>query len=723
MVRIISNAEMVEDEEREAAEEDQRRIQMFTDQLSGRIRSQWETNRTYKNVVEQTLEQCRRARNNEYDPDIQREIAATQGSDIFLPLTQMQCIAASAWLSDILMPSNDKSWSLSPTPEPDLPADVIDRLKTKFQGEVDQARTQGVEPDPKDMKKRAQGMKDQEFAAVQEMARESADRMETRIEDQLVESGWDDAFEQFIDDFVTYPCAFIETTYRRKPKLKWANGQPIVSVEVCEKDERLSPYDVFPSPGQVGINDGDMVIRKRMSRDGLYSLIGTPGYDEEKVRQVLAEFEGSYSNHGVGVFEDHSTSQNLTDSDGMILALHYWGSAQGLELLEWGMSVELIDDPMREYQIEAIQIGTHVIKVKLNSDPLMRRPYYKASYRNKPGHFWGIAIPQLVRGHQRMANAATRALSNNMGVSSGPQVVIDVDQLPDGEALTHIYPWKVWQMTGGAGATPSQSPVQFYQPGSNANELLAVLNQFWEQAADVTGISKMAYGVDRRIQQGAETATGMAILQENSAKTIKEAVRHIDRGITEPRITRQFQMNMLFDPDMSIKGDIRVVARGSSALIAKASTQAKRNEFMAATNNETDQQIIGLEGRIDMLRAMVNDLDLDVDIPEAEVIMEKMQGQSQQQETDPAVQKEMIRKESRLQDQQMEMQDRERERQLKLMLAQLDDGREREKFQIEYQKAVQNAQAIYERAIIAAQNKRQVIADEAEVKRIYGSGV
>ena len=725
MLRVVSNAEMVADEEKLALEEaeDERRLAVFTDLLSNRIQEQWDTNRQHKTLIEKTLDESRRARNNEYDPDTLRQIKSMQGSDIFLPLTQMQCVAASAWLSDILMPSNDKSWSLSPSPEAELPEEVVRRLMAQFQQEVDSAREAGVEPRPDEMEGRAKGMQNKERAAIQEEARKASDRMEDRIEDQLVDSGWSEAFEQFIDDFVTYPAAFIETTFSRKPKLTWKNGEAVVTMDVREKDERLSPYDMFPSPGQTCIDDGDMIIRKRMSRGSIYALIGTPGYDEEAIRQVLSDYDLGTSSYGMGVFEDSGNPSTMVDDDGLIVAMHYWGSAQGMELLEWGMAPEKIDDPLREYQIEALKIGRHVIKVKLNSDPLLRRPYYKASYRNKPGYFWGMAIPQLVRGHQRMANAATRALSNNMGVSSGPQVMLMVDRMPDGEALTPLHPWKIWQMTSDPATGNARAPIEFFQPQSNASELLAVLNQFWEQAADVTGVSKMSYGIDTRIQQGAETATGMAILQENSAKTIKEAVRHIDNGIIEPRVTRQFHMNMMFDPDPTIKGDIQVVARGSSALIAKASTQAKLNEFLNATNNETDQMIIGMEGRIGMIRAMANDLDLDIDIPETEVIMENIKGQSESAKSDPTVERELIRKESRLEDQQLEMQDRERERQLKLMLAEVTDTREREKLQLEYSRAVKQSQMNYESAIIAAQTKRQLIADEAEIKRIYGSGI
>lgn len=83
-----------------------------------------------------------------------------------------------------------------------------------------------------------------------------------------------------------------------------------------------------------------------------------------------------------------------------------------------------IEDPLGEYHIEAWLIGNYVIKATINPDPLHRKPYYKTSWENVPGCFWGNSVPDLCRDAQGVCNAAARALVNNMGLSSGPQVMV-----------------------------------------------------------------------------------------------------------------------------------------------------------------------------------------------------------------------------------------------------------------------------------------------------------
>jgi hypothetical protein len=49
--------------------------------------------------------------------------------------------------------------------------------------------------------------------------------MERHIRDQLQDGGWDKAFNDFLNDFVTYPAAFIKgPVVRRKKMLKWGKN-------------------------------------------------------------------------------------------------------------------------------------------------------------------------------------------------------------------------------------------------------------------------------------------------------------------------------------------------------------------------------------------------------------------------------------------------------------------------------------------------------------------
>ena len=62
-----------------------------------------------------------------------------------------------------------------------------------------------------------------------------------------------------------------------------------------------------------------------------------------------------------------------------------------------------------------------------------RKPYAKTSFIKSPGAFWGKGIPEIIEDVQNVCNAATRALVNNMGISSGPQVEVNLERIPPNE--------------------------------------------------------------------------------------------------------------------------------------------------------------------------------------------------------------------------------------------------------------------------------------------------
>lgn len=77
-------------------------------------------------------------------------------------------------------------------------------------------------------------------------------------------------------------------------------------------------------------------------------------------------------------------------------------------------------------------IGNYVIKAEINGDPMGRVPYNFASFRKRNGSIWGAGVPEIIKDSQDACNAAARAMINNMAISSGPQVMVDVSQLPPG---------------------------------------------------------------------------------------------------------------------------------------------------------------------------------------------------------------------------------------------------------------------------------------------------
>jgi hypothetical protein len=312
-------------------------------------------------------------------------------------------------------------------------------------------------------------------------------------------------------------------------------------------------------------------------------------------------------------------------------------------LLDWGMDEKLVPDPVKEYCCEVWVIGSYVIKATLNYDPLGRKPYYKASYEEIPGSFWGNAPPDLIKDAQSVVNASMRALVNNVGIASGPQVMVNLDRLPAGEEITDLKPWKIWQVVSDPqGPGGSQQPVEFYQPDSRAAELMGIIERFMNFADEWSGIPKYLTG-DAPGGAG-RTASGLSMLMSNAGKSLKQVVANIDNNVLRPLLERLHYWNMLYSQDPELKGDVQVVARGANALIAKEAAQVRRTEFLTATANPVDMSIVGVEGRAEILREIAKGLDMNVDriVPDRDALRRKFlvqqaiaQGQQNQQPEKP----------------------------------------------------------------------------------------
>ena len=633
LVMVKSNADLeAERQAKEKAQEEQN--QPFITGLAAQIKKNWEVARFARNTIEERIIDALRRRNGEYSPDKLAEIKEQGGSEVYMMLTNIKCRAAESWITDILFPAGDKPWGIDPTPIPEIDPETEDALAGFVQQEAQQWMIQaGQVLPPEAVQERFRQLKDDLQKRLKEEAEKIAARMESKIEDQVVQGGWEKAMREVIKDVVTYPAGILKgPLVRRRKTLKWeqdADGrwQPVAGYEYRLEWYRVAPFDIYPSPSSKGINDGYLFERHRLRRSDLVAMKGVPGYSNEAIDLVLEQ----YGRNGLRdwLWRDQERAHlekrpnEWLNYDDTMDALEFWGSVSGRLLIDWGMDPSKIDDPNREYEINAWMIGNYVIRAVLNDDPLGERPYFKASFEEIPGAFWGMGVPELMKDLQDICNAAARSLVNNMAISSGPQVEVHTDRVPIGEDITSVYPWKVWQTLSDPHGTNNPA-VRFHNPQSNARVLMEVYKHFSALADEYTGIPKYAYGEGGGSGGAAGTASGLSMLMSAAARGIKQVISNLDKPI-EGSIRRTYYFNMLYDEDQSIKGDLKVVAKGSSSLVAKEQQMIRRNEFLAQTNNPTDMQIMGIEGRAALLRESVKSFDIPVDdvIPDKETIMMK----------------------------------------------------------------------------------------------------
>ncbi len=637
IVEIKSAAQLIQ-EERDKAELEN--SEPMIQGLASHIRKCWSEAKSAKETtVEPRMLKSLRQRRGQYDPDLERSLKAQGSTLIYMGLTSNKCRSAAAWLREAMA---DMPWECEPTPVADIDPAMT---KTIFEG-AQQAAIQSAEagfvPSPDQIAGYMLAMKNAAMAKVQEIAKRKAELMTRKMKDQMIEGGFQRAIDEFIDDLVTFPAAcFKGPVVRYKPALKWKTDgrgsyKTVVEKEFLLEWERVDPFNLYPAPDATDVDDGYLIERHKLSREDLVGLKGVEGYSEASINAVLADYYQSGLEHWISIDTEREIAEGrdgmpMLNPSGLIDALQFWGSVNGQLLLDWGMDESEIEDPLGEYHIEAWLIGNYVIKATINPDPLHRKPYYKTSWENIPGCFWGNSVPDLCRDSQGACNAAARALVNNMSLASGPQVMINSSRLPEGEELTQMFPWKIWQYSDdGYGTAGAMQPVSFFQPTSNAQELMQIYQQFSLMADEYTGIPRYMTG-DAATGGAGRTASGLSMLMSNAGKTIKSVIAGIDR-VLEPAIERLYVYNMQFLDDPDLKGDVKIVARGATALVLKEQQQQKVNEvFQMCLQSPVLQQIIGPTGIAYLFRNVVERLNINPDelVPSVEVLKQQMAQQQQ----------------------------------------------------------------------------------------------
>lgn len=609
--------------------------------LASYIRGRWEIHRRAKEPHEQRMIRYLHALNGRYEADKLQQIRLENLPEIWMNLTSTKVRAAHSWIRDVLMPAGDRPWSLKPTPMPSLPPEVDAQVKERVQYDAMmfvQATGQMVTPAMIDMvhDKYAELVKQE----IEKKAQLAAEKMEDLIHDQLVEGGWDAEFDAVLNDLCSWPAAILKSpVLRKEQRLHWdrASGSVQVAAKIIPRTERCNPFNIYPQPGIVHPDDGDMIELHEWNKSDLYDLIGLPGFNESELRDAIQHFGVGHREWGrqnLRTQQRHANgdSQTMDQDDGTVDAIEFWGSIPGYMLLDWGMPAERIDDPEKSYQVMAILVGRNVVCVRFNPDPLGKKPYSKACFDPIPGSFWGRSIPELIEDCQDICNAAARSMVANMAIASGPQVAVNTASIPAGQSVTNVFPWKIWQLDFSKTGNSSRPPIEFYQPNPMTESLLAIFDRFSRMADEYSGIPAYTYGSSENMGGAARTASGLSMLMNAGSKSIKNVVKQVDQGIITPTIELHYNLNMLFHPDPAVKGDVQIVARGALSLVAKEQNQMRVQEFLGQTANPIDMEIIGLEGRAAMLRRAAQGLDVGGDevVPDDEELRMKLAQRFQQ---------------------------------------------------------------------------------------------
>lgn len=397
---------------------------------------------------------------------------------------------------------------------------------------------------------------------------------------------------------------------QKKPQL--ARPQVVDTPVLCW--ERVSPFDIYWTPGVADLGDGNVIQRSRLTRSEINDLLDLPGFIADEVRAVLDEYgRGGLVDNWDQTDAERAILESREDprfnQSGLIACLEFQGNAQGRLLLELGMDESLIPDPLRDYYCNAWLVGRHIIKVQLSPSPRKRHNYYLTSFEKVPGNPCGNGLPDLLADISSVMNATLRALVNNLSISSGPQTVINDDRLSDGEDGENMYPWKRWHVKSDPFGNNAEKAIEFFSPASNSQELLQVYMAFSNLADEHSAIPKFMTGSPPQGGLG-RTASGLSMLMQNSSKILQTVASNIDRDVIGPVINGLLDMVMLTDDTGLLTGEEKIRVLGVQVAQQRETQRARQLEFLQITGNPIDMSIVGMKGRAQVLREVAREIGL-----------------------------------------------------------------------------------------------------------------
>ena len=298
-----------------------------------------------------------------------------------------------------------------------------------------------------------------------------------------------------------------------------------------------------------------------------------------------------------------------------------------------------------------------------------------------------------------------------------------------------LTPRKLWYMVEDAVGTVNEAFAAINIPAMQ-DQLFAIVQFAIKTAEDVTGLPMLLQG-----QQGAapETVGGMQMLNNNASTVMRRIARTYDDKVTSPHISRYYEW-LLLDPDVpeSEKGDYKIVAKGSSALVERDI----QNQNIAQMGAMVANPAFGINPqkwvqeyfksqRLNPALFMYSEEESQAmaeqaaaNPPQDPALMKAQASiEAAKLRTDGMVQVAQARTQEQMTQRDLDLQEAREDRQFKLEMAQL--ARETKMLELAHKtdQSIQQIKAQLADTAIKERNKKEMQAKEIEVKKEQGSGI
>ena len=626
-------------------------------------------------------------------------------STVLPNITRPYVDTAAAKIGDMLLPSDDRAFAITPTPVPELIESKDDETEVDLPTGTKTTVGQAVQD-------------------VLALAKRSADAAQDQVDDWLTECQFHGELREVINDCARLGSGVIKGPIpEKKAYTRWSKGPDgIFRVERAEKikpvSRRISCWNIFPDPacGESIHNGGYIWERDEITGKQLVKLKGLEGYLDDAIDAVLAEGPKSAIHEGEPPSKDSIGSTNGRDSLYQIWYFHGMLEAEDLE----ACGCEIDDDaPQIAGGIAAkvTMVNDRVIRAVLNPLDTGAFPYDIIPYQKVRGRPWGKGLANHISVPQRILTAALRALMDNAGRSAGPQAVVNSGLIQPQNGRWDITPWKVWTPVPNSQIEDIQRQAfAFINVTSAQGDLMAIIQFALRMAEEITGMPLMLQG---QMGKAPDTLGGMQLLQNNASSTLRRLARLFDDYITEPHIGRYYDWLMQYGENEEAKGEYVIDARGSSALVERA-LQNERIMQMAPL-------VLNPAFGIDPMRwfaEMSKSQHLD---PKAfqysEDERKQLEEQRSQQPPDPRIATAQMRLDDSREKRQFDAEQRQLDRQHEARLTLFEQLISQQEMAGERAISIDKIKAMLAQTAIDSQTKKELFSAERALKLSTGQGI
>lgn len=475
---------------------------------------------------------------------LQNTRSKSSGSTVFPNITQPYVDAASARVGDVLLPADDRNYSLMATPLPDL----SEEIKADDNAEPSQEKI--------------------EFDRLVAEADRKAQLAEDQIEDWLQETDYNAEMRKVIDDVVRLGSGVMKGPVPAMRRSSVMTHNVDGSIELTFKNElkpesyRVDPWNFFPDAAcGESIHNGsitferDYITGKKL--ESFKEEVNDDGeslYINSQIDACLKEGPGKNKENNDRRDRDQIGTKNQYE------IWYIYANIKAEEMVACGCEV----GEGESFNAVITMVNDNVIRAALNPFDTGEFPYDLIPWKRRPCMPWGMSLARQLRTPQRIVVGATRRMMDNLGLAAGPQLVVSRGVTPE-NGIWEIKPLKIWEQDDDA-VNSATSPVQAVIVPTMQAELTATIQLGMKMAEEVTGMPMLMQG-----QQGSapDTVGGMTILNNNANSILRRIARIFDNHGTVPHITRYYYYLMNYGGNDDMKGDFQVMARGSSALVER----------------------------------------------------------------------------------------------------------------------------------------------------------